>query len=202
MYILKSYFRTGFLISSYLIETQKWSPQASVVEFAKARPPGIYKQKYISELFARYGDISDAPGVPDRPDWCFEEDLEGVEDHDDVTGHTNSDHDLGRPPKTRPGTKNPVFMEGVPGVTPVTTQPLLTRIQKRFQQLCSWRKNGFPGSQPVSMDRDNISFLRLNPYKVSWKADGTRYMMLIDGANSIFFADRDHCIFKVKIPNS
>ena len=35
------------------------------------------------------------------------------------------------------------------------------------------------------------------PYKVSWKADGTRYMMLIDGRDRVFFADRDHSIFKV-----
>jgi mRNA-capping enzyme len=198
MYILKSYFRTGFLISSYLIETQKWSPQASVVEFAKARPPGIYKQKYISELFARYGNISDAPEVPKCPDWCVEEDLECVKYLYHATSHNNSDHNFGRPPKTRPWTKNPVFMEGVSGVTPVTTQPLLTQIQKRFQQLCGWKKQGFPGSQPVSMDPDNISFITLNSYKVSWKADGNRYMMLIDGPNSIFFADRNHCIFKVK----
>ncbi len=48
------------------------------------------------------------------------------------------------------------------------------------------------------MDRDNLQYLRQNPYKVSWKADGTRYMMLIDGPNSVFFADRDNCVFKVE----
>lgn len=32
---------------------------------------------------------------------------------------------------------------------------------------------------------------------VSWKADGTRYMMMILGRDQIYFADRDHCIFKV-----
>jgi len=33
---------------------------------------------------------------------------------------------------------------------------------------------GFPGSQPVSMDVQNIGLLNQRPYKVSWKADGTR----------------------------
>lgn len=36
------------------------------------------------------------------------------------------------------------------------------------------------------------------PYKVSWKADGTRYMMLIDGRDQIFFIDRDNCVFRVE----
>lgn len=62
--------------------------------------------------------------------------------------------------------------------------------------MCLFRKNGFPGAQPVSMDRDNMNYLKHKVYKVSWKADGTRYMMLIDGKNSVFFADRDNSIFK------
>ena len=49
----------------------------------------------------------------------------------------------------------------------------------------------------MSFFRDNIKNIQTMPYKVSWKADGTRYMMLIDGLDRVFFADRDHCIFKV-----
>ena len=33
---------------------------------------------------------------------------------------------------------------------------------------------GFPGSKPVLMDVQNIRFLNEKPYRVSWKADGTR----------------------------
>lgn len=44
--------------------------------------------------------------------------------------------------------------------------------------MCGWEGNGFPGSQPVSMDQKNINFLHREPYHVSWKADGTRYMFL------------------------
>lgn len=32
---------------------------------------------------------------------------------------------------------------------------------------------------------------------MSWKADGARYMMLIDGEDEIYFFDRDHNIFRV-----
>lgn len=34
--------------------------------------------------------------------------------------------------------------------------------------------------------------------RVSWKADGMRYMMLIDREDEIYFFDRDHNIFKVE----
>ena len=40
-----------------------------------------------------------------------------------------------------------------------------------------WRT--FPGSQPVSLDRQNLSLLHSERYWVTWKADGTRYMLLI-----------------------
>ena len=38
--------------------------------------------------------------------------------------------------------------------------------------LCA--RSGFAGSQPVSMDVQNIRLLNEKPYRVSWKADGTR----------------------------
>ena len=72
--------RTGFLISSYLIETEDWSPEAAVSAFTKARPPGIYKEDYINELFRRYGDVSDAPAHPELPEWCLEDEDGGLDD--------------------------------------------------------------------------------------------------------------------------
>lgn len=182
--------RSGFMIASYLIETNDWSPEAALNEFRIRRPPGIYKHEYIQELFYRYnGDVEDAPEAPERPDWREEEETDDLND--------DGDRQMGVPRPMKKVGKVPVFMEGVPGVYPITEQPLLGRIQKRFNQLCHFRGRGFPGSQPVSMDRDNLRYLVDRDYMVSWKADGTRYMMLIDGPNSIFFADRDHAIYKV-----
>lgn len=34
--------------------------------------------------------------------------------------------------------KNPVFMEGVPGVFPVLDQPKLANIQQTVQEMCEW----------------------------------------------------------------
>jgi mRNA-capping enzyme len=48
------------------------------------------------------------------------------------------------------------------------------------------------------MDRENLSKLAEEPYKVSWKADGTRYMMLIDGVEQVFLLDRDNRVFQAK----
>ncbi len=37
----------------------------------------------------------------------------------------------------------------------------------------------FPGSQPVSLARSNMGLLSERRYWVTWKADGTRYMLLL-----------------------
>ena len=37
----------------------------------------------------------------------------------------------------------------------------------------------FPGSQPVSLARSNMGLLNERRYWVTWKADGTRYMLLL-----------------------
>ena len=45
------------------------------------RPPGIYKQDYLDELFRRYSDPEDTPPAPPLPDWCTESD-DGDRDDD------------------------------------------------------------------------------------------------------------------------
>lgn len=48
-----------------------------------------------------------------------------------------------------------------------------TLSQKPFSVVSLFR-SGFAGSQPVSMDVQNIGMLHEKPYRLSWKADGTR----------------------------
>ena len=48
--------RTGFLICAYLVEKLDFSIDMAVGMFAQCRPPGIYKQDYLNELFRRYAD--------------------------------------------------------------------------------------------------------------------------------------------------
>uniref|UniRef100_A0A3P8YL80 mRNA-capping enzyme n=1 Tax=Esox lucius TaxID=8010 RepID=A0A3P8YL80_ESOLU len=182
------------------------SIEAAVAGFAQARAPGIYKGDYLRELFRRYGDVEDAPAAPALPDWCFEDDNDRGDQDDD--GNV-----IGQDPQSGPSSsgssapgkrrkerlKGAIFLEGitVKGVTQVTTQPKLAEIQRKVQELAEWEKSGFPGAQPVSMDRRNLRLLEQNPYKVSWKADGTRYMMLIDGKNEVYMIDRDNSVFHI-----
>lgn len=92
-----------------------------------------------------------------------------------------------------------VFMAGVDGVRPFVEQPKAYNIQRKVQAMCGWKSTkGFPGCQPVSMDLKNMELLREKPYRVSWKADGTRYMMLIDGDKEVYFLDRDNNVFLVE----
>ncbi|GLG96084.1 Probable tyrosine-protein phosphatase F54C8.4 [Gryllus bimaculatus] len=190
--------RTGFLIISYLVEKMDCSVEAAVTQFSSVRPPGIYKKDYLEELFKKYDDVRYAPAAPELPDWCTESDDgdRDVEDSEDGVIH-NEERSSGGARRKEFKKKNPTFMVGVPGVTPVTDSQKLHYVQRRVQDMCAWKSSGFPGCQPVSMDNANIRLLHEKPYKVSWKADGTRYMMLISKENEVFFIDRDNCVFQV-----
>ncbi|XP_033726963.1 mRNA-capping enzyme-like isoform X2 [Pecten maximus] len=188
--------RTGFLISAYLVEKLSWSIEAAVATFAQARPPGIYKQDYLEELFTRYGEKEDTPPAPILPDWCDESDDQ--DDNGNAINGENSAQGGGFKGRRREFVKKDAkFMEGVKGVSQLRLQPKLAEVQRRCQVMCGWNSSGFPGSQPVSMDIKNLAFVQKKPYKVSWKADGTRYMMLIDGKNEVFMFDRDNTVFHV-----
>src|SRR5699024_4976403 len=79
--------RTGFLICSYLVLVHKWDMEQAVHEFAKARPPGIYKQDYIDELFRRYDYFERRFAAPELPKWCNED--EQYQDDDSVVDVRN-----------------------------------------------------------------------------------------------------------------
>lgn len=198
--------RTGFLVCAYLVEKLDWSIEAAVAAFAQARSPGIYKSDYLKELFRRYGEVDDAPPAPELPDWCFEDDNGDVDDDGNVIGQDSGPSSSSSTPAFSGKRKKErlklgaVFLEGVSvrGVTQVTEQPKLGEIQRKCQAFSEWDRSGFPGAQPVSMDERNLHMIKQNAYKVSWKADGTRYMMLINGRNEVFMIDRDNTVFHIE----
>jgi len=157
--------RSGFLISSYLIEQFDWSVDMAVNEFIKARPPGIYKEDYLKEIYKRYsGDPDEAPPAPELPEWCIEDDNGFDEDGEPLEengGHNNHQ-------QQRKGKRGGKFMDGVPGVVHFTLTPKLSTLQKKIQAMCEWKKSGFPGCQPISMAKDNLMLLGDRAYKVSW----------------------------------
>ncbi|KAI3861273.1 hypothetical protein MKX03_017404 [Papaver bracteatum] len=57
----------------------------------------------------------------------------------------------------------------------------------------------FPGSHPVSLDWENMQFLWQTDYRVTWKADGTRYLMLINSDGSCYLIDRNFNFRRVQM---
>lgn len=56
----------------------------------------------------------------------------------------------------------------------------------------------FPGSQPVSLAASNLHLLRQHRYYVTWKADGTRYMLYI-GILGTYLIDRSFKVRRVQM---
>ncbi len=104
--------------------------------------------------------MTDAPAAPELPEWCFEDDQEGVDDDGNALHHnghgdsqdpgegtswsksSNGDGGGGGAGRRRREMvkRNPQFMPGVPGVTAVTEQPTLQQIQRRVQDMVGWKK--------------------------------------------------------------
>lgn len=201
--------RTGFLICAYLCVEDGCSIDAAVQQFTKARPPGILKEHYLKDLCSRYDGDPSMCQPPELPEWFYEdnapmsagESSQGLSDTASAAGG-------GRQPVAANGrtffshkrrhssTAEPsVPMEGIESVMSVTDGA--EQFRMRLCELC--RLPGpnvvFPGAQPVSLDKDNIKYFEMKPYRVSWKADGTRYMMLVLGPGQLYFFDRKMTVF-------
>ncbi|CAD6193611.1 unnamed protein product [Caenorhabditis auriculariae] len=179
--------RTGFLIVAYLFHLG-WALDAAVGEFRKARPDGIYKQDYIDDLFKRFGDEDDdIIQSPGRPLW----------ENGDPGSFEASNGD-GASTSRQQKASGKQFMDGrVAHVYLCEDDVKKKMLQSKIRELCGFRKQGFPGLQPVSLSRDNLKMLAMEPYKVSWKADGMRYMVYIYDKNEIYAFDRDNEVFEI-----
>ncbi|CAI9098387.1 OLC1v1035024C1 [Oldenlandia corymbosa var. corymbosa] len=172
--------RTGFMIIHYLMRTSPISVSQAIKVFADARPPGIYKPDYIDALYAFYHEKKPETVVcPPTPDWkrSTEFDLNGdAMPDDDEDGASaalplvNNDADVVL-------TNDDVLGDSIP----VEQQEALRQFCYQILKLPAGGKgySQFPGSHPVSLDSENVKLLRQRYYYATWKADGTRYMMLI-----------------------
>jgi len=183
--------RTGFLIVSYLVEKADWAVDAAINAFANCRPPGIYKQDYLQELCSRYGDPEDVPNAPSMPDWCFED--ADVDDRDESAAEARAEAESVSGDAKKPFIPN----FDMPGVSLVRVPDICRDVTSKAAAWIGCSANKFGGAQPVSMTKDNIRFLNEKKYMVSWKADGTRYMMAILGRDQVYMIDRDNAVFKI-----
>lgn len=141
------------------------------------------------------GQVQSIGYANDEDDEIVGEDSEAAEDDDETAGPSSEAPKRKR--RKRPMNINGSFMEGIPGVNIVSDMKKAMQLQDILLKLCNFPSDGFPGLQPVSMDLKNMQYLHQIPYRVSWKADGTRYMMLIMGEGEVYFFDRDNSCFKV-----
>ena len=86
-----------------------------------------------------------------------------------------NEHRKGGQKRRMPYNENAKFCQEFDGITTVT-QRGAERVQEICEEMVGWGKGSFPGSQPVSLDRQNIELLSQRPYRLTWKADGTRYL--------------------------
>ncbi|XP_023637159.1 mRNA-capping enzyme [Capsella rubella] len=184
--------RTGFMIVHYLMRS---TPTMNVTQalkmFSDARPPGIYKPDYIDALYTFYHEIKpESVTCPPTPEWkkSAEIDLNGeaVQDDDDDDDEAPS----GRVQVSVENVKmsnDDVLGDEIPHGQEEAYRRFCNKIlypnKKHTTNIGGRGCTRFPGSHPVSLDRESLQLLRQRYYYATWKADGTRYMMLltIDG---------------------
>ncbi|KAK7336736.1 hypothetical protein VNO77_17282 [Canavalia gladiata] len=170
--------RTGYMIVHFLVRTESISVTEAINRFASARHPGIYKQDYIDALYMFYHEKKPEDLVcPQTPEWKgrSDPDFNGVA----VPAIDNYEHI----PKEENIMRNEVLTND-----DVLGDPIPSNQLRAMQEVCyqllklgtgGRGRSQFPGSHPVSLNRDNLQLLRQRYYYATWKADGTRYMMLI-----------------------
>lgn len=188
--------RTGFMIIHYLMRTHGVCVAEAISIFSQRRPPGIYKRDYIEALYSFYHEVPENTMIcPPTPEWKRPDDLdlngEAKQDDDD-------DGDL-EPPHNDSEDKVITNDDVLGDAVPYDQQDALRIVCYRLLDMPPVRGyTQFPGSHPVSLNSENLQLLRQRYYFATWKADGTRYMMLImrDGC---FLIDRNFCFRRVQM---
>lgn len=183
--------RTGYMVVSHLMRIL--SDETTTVEkalqlFSISRPPGIYKGYYIRHLF-KYYHMKQPENYPSPqiPDWKSgaspEDEVSESEDEDACEGDTLQHDDiLGENVcESEANWVRGLLMEYIMGRRVVNGEGAM-----------------FPGSQPVSLARSNLSMLSERRYWVTWKADGTRYLILLHKAGT-YLIDRSNAVRRVQM---
>lgn len=190
--------RTGYMIINYLMRSMPMSVTQAIKIFSDARPPGIYKPEYIEALYTCYHERKPEMVIcPPTPEWKRSSDLdlngEAMPDEDDDGNLAAPRHDNHETEK--PMTNDDLLGEEIPrdqsdGFKSFCYQTLKLNAGRGGSQ--------FPGSHPVSLNRENLQLLRQRYYYATWKADGTRYMMLIT-MDGCYLIDRSFNVRRVQM---
>ncbi|KAG6432434.1 hypothetical protein SASPL_104010 [Salvia splendens] len=193
--------RTGYMIAHYLMRTMPISVTQAIKTFSEARPPGIYKPDYIDALYNFYHEKKPEMVVcPPTPEWkrSSELDLNGDampdDDDDGVEGPTVLPDETNETRTTL--TNDDVLGDKIP----IDQEVVMRQFVYQSLKMPGWVRGSsrFPGSHPVSLDRENLQRLRQRYYYATWKADGTRYMMLIT-MDGCYLIDRNFSFRRVQM---
>jgi mRNA-capping enzyme len=139
--------RTGFLICSYLVEKLDYSIDMAVSLFAESRPPGIYKQDYLNDLYARYADDDTVPKLvaPPYPQWDNNYNSSKNDSDSDENSKHNSTELISRKrrgikrQRTEEINKNSQFAEpNLEGIEVCRDLEETFRIRREMQSMCNW----------------------------------------------------------------
>ncbi|XP_047325534.1 mRNA-capping enzyme-like [Impatiens glandulifera] len=191
--------RTGYMIVHYLMRTVPMSVSQAIKIFADARPPGIYKPDYIDALYTFYHEKRPEMVVcPPTPEWkrSSELDLNGDAVPDDDDDGTSAVPVLENNESNVLMTNDDVLGDSIP----YDQQEVFRQFCYQAMKLKAGPKGTaqFPGSHPVSLNSENLQLLRQRYYYATWKADGTRYMMLIT-LDGCYLVDRDFNFRRVQM---
>ncbi|GAX84577.1 hypothetical protein CEUSTIGMA_g11998.t1 [Chlamydomonas eustigma] len=184
--------RTGFIITCALTRLFESSVERSIKNFAEGRPPGIYKDAYVEELFRYHHERRSKSKIPTPPVPTWKS-HDGRDDDEDAGEDTVSENMPSSEGSLRSHDK--IFEIGEQ-ILPEEADFILQTVSKVI--LPERPDIKFPGSQPVSLDRQNLARIWGNRYWVTWKADGTRYMMLIE-RRGCYLIDRAANVARVQM---
>ncbi|PNH08065.1 mRNA-capping enzyme [Tetrabaena socialis] len=198
------YNRTGFVAVAALMRLRRdrgMSVRRALQRFAGSRPPGIYKDHYINDLFKYYHETRRVGTrawnrnldvrflTPAVPAWKGNDDAEDAADAANEEGGAANEE--GKAPAEAPAA--PVINhEDIWSIGEKVCNDEASFVKQQVCNLLSFDGGSgrgqmrFPGMQPVSLALERLPDLMNNRragavwgYWATWKADGTRYMVLI-----------------------
>mmetsp|Transcript_11085 Transcript_11085/g.23903 ORF Transcript_11085/g.23903 Transcript_11085/m.23903 type:complete len:801 (-) Transcript_11085:769-3171(-) len=183
--------RTGYVIVCALMRLAAdmgMTVDRAVRRFVDCRAPGIYKDGYINDLFKYHHEVRNTHKIrtPPVPGWKGEDRDDG--DDEDTEGQPP-------PPPPPPISHDKIEEIGEPLVQEEVDYVLGEVGRVLLPQRPEIK---FPGSQPVSLDRSNLDLIRGHRYWVTWKADGTRYMMWIS-KTGCYLIDRSAKVVRLQM---
>ena len=177
---------------SHFLQRQFAKPISFAVQtFARHRSPGIYKELYLSTLFSYYFERRPHECLcPALPSWKASDNSDSDDDDAQDKFNTRNQNEETEQGVNEAITHSDIIGEEIP-------EDYVNVIQETILSFLGVDPNNrrFPGSQPVSLAQANIQLLEERAYRVTWKADGTRYMLFILTVSTYhFYESSHHCL--------